>query len=78
MSTGSRPFSRVAQTSNVPPMDLEEKTLEQVGDRCEECGAKLTERELEQVLESGGPALCTVHAQEEVAVSDEDALEEEL
>ena len=48
-------------------MDLEEKTLEQVGDRCEECGAKLTERELEQVLESGGPALCTVHAQEEVA-----------
>jgi uncharacterized protein with PIN domain len=59
-------------------MDLEEKTLEQVGDRCEECGAKLTERELEQVLESGGPALCTVHAQEEVAVSDEDALEEEV
>ena len=58
-------------------MDLEEKTLEQVGDRCEECGAKLTERELEQVLESGGPALCTVHAQEEVAVSDEDALEED-
>ena len=78
MSTGSRPFSRVAQTSNVPPMDLEEKTLEQVGDRCEECGAKLTERELEQVLESGGPALCTVHAQEQVPVADEDALEEEL
>ena len=78
MATGSRPFSRVAQTSNVPPMDLEEKTLEQVGDRCEECGAKLTERELEQVLESGGPALCTVHAQEQVPVADEDALEEEL
>jgi hypothetical protein len=59
-------------------MDLEEKTLEQVGDRCEECGAKLTERELELVLESGGPALCTVHAQEEVPVSDEEALEEEV
>jgi len=58
-------------------MDLEEKTLEQVGDRCEECGAKLTERELQQVLESGGPALCTIHAQEEVPVADED-LEEEL
>ena len=68
-----RPCSRGPQTGNVRPMDLEEKTLEQVGDRCEECGAKLTERELEQVLESGGPALCTVHAQEEVAVSDEDA-----
>jgi hypothetical protein len=78
MPTGSRGFSRVAQTSNVRPMDLEEKTLEQVGDRCEECGAKLTERELELVLESGGPALCTVHAQEEVPVSDEDALEEEV
>jgi hypothetical protein len=59
-------------------MDLEEKTLETVGDRCEECGAKLTERELQQVLESGAPALCTIHAQEEVPVSDEDALEEEL
>ncbi len=59
-------------------MDLEEKTLEQVGDRCEECGAKLTERELEQVLESGGPALCAIHAQEEVPVSDQDDLEEEL
>ena len=59
-------------------MDLEEKTLEQVGDRCEECGAKLTGRELEQVLESGGPALCTVHAQEEVPVSDEDALDEDV
>jgi uncharacterized protein with PIN domain len=78
MSTGSRLFSRVAQASNVPPMDLEEKTLEQVGDRCEECGAKLTERELEQVLESGGPALCTVHAQEQVPVAEEDALEEEV
>ena len=59
-------------------MDLEEKSLEQVGDRCEECGAKLTARELEQVLESGGPALCTIHAQEEVPVADEDALEEEV
>jgi hypothetical protein len=77
MPTGSPDCSRVAQTSNVGPMDLEEKTLEQVGDRCEECGAKLTERELELVLESGGPALCTVHAQEQVAIPDEDVLEEE-
>ena len=58
-------------------MDLEEKTLETVGDRCEECGAKLTERELQQVIESGGPALCTVHAAEEVSVSEEEAVEEE-
>jgi uncharacterized protein with PIN domain len=61
----------------VPGMDLEEKTLETVGDRCEECGAKLTERELEQVIESGGPALCTVHAAEVVPVAEEDALEDE-
>jgi len=58
-------------------MDLEEKTLETVGDRCEECGAKLTERELEQVIESGGPALCTVHAAEVVPVAEEDALEDD-
>jgi len=62
----------------VDAMELEERTLEQVGDRCEECGAKLTQRELEQVLESGGPALCTIHAQEQVASGDEDALDEEL
>jgi hypothetical protein len=59
-------------------MDLEEKTLEKVGDRCEECGARLTERELQQVIESGGPALCTVHAAEVVPVIEEDDLEDEL
>jgi hypothetical protein len=59
-------------------MDLEEKTLEQVGDRCEECGAKLTGRELQQVIESGGPALCTVHAQEVVSVGEDDAGVDEL
>lgn len=46
-------------------MDLEEKSLDQVGDRCEECGAKLTRAELQTVLESGGPALCSIHAAED-------------
>jgi hypothetical protein len=46
-------------------VDLEEKTLEQVGDRCEECGAKLTPAEQQAVLESGGPALCSIHAAED-------------
>jgi len=59
-------------------MDLEEHTLETAGERCEECGAKLTEKELEAVIESGGPTLCTIHAQEVVPVSEEEALEEEL
>jgi hypothetical protein len=46
-------------------MDLEEKTLEALGDRCEECGAKLTQRELQAAMESGGPALCSIHAAED-------------
>jgi hypothetical protein len=46
-------------------MDLEEHSIEEVGDRCEECGAKLTRAELEAALESGGPTLCSVHAAED-------------
>src|SRR3982751_1925322 len=52
-------------------MDLEEHTLETAGERCEECGAKLTEHELRVVLESGGPTLCAIHAAEVVPVADE-------
>jgi len=52
-------------------MDLEEHTLETAGERCEECGAKLTEDELAAVLENGGPSLCKIHAAEVVPVSDE-------
>jgi hypothetical protein len=46
-------------------MDLEEQSLEPVGDRCEECGAKLTSAEQQVALESGGPALCSIHAAED-------------
>jgi hypothetical protein len=56
-------------------MDLEERTLESVGDSCEECGAKLTPAEQQAALESGGPALCAVHAAELEPVA-EDADEE--
>jgi hypothetical protein len=58
-------------------MELEEQTLEHAGDRCEECGAKLTPQELAQVIESGGPTLCAIHAAEVVPVADEDAPESE-
>lgn len=51
-------------------MDLEERTLETAGDRCEECGARLTERELQVVLESGGPTLCAIHSAEVVPVDE--------
>jgi hypothetical protein len=53
-------------------MDLEEQTLERAGDRCEECGAKLTDEEIAAVIESGGPTLCKIHAAEVVPVADED------
>jgi hypothetical protein len=53
-------------------MDLEEKTLEKIGDRCEECGAKLTPQEIQAAMESGGPALCSIHADEVVPLGDEE------
>ena len=46
-------------------MELEEQTLERSGEECEECGAKLTQAELQAVMESGGPALCSIHAAED-------------
>jgi hypothetical protein len=53
-------------------MGLEEKSLDHVGDRCEECGAKLTSAEIEAAMESGGPALCTVHADDVVPLGEEE------
>ncbi len=58
-------------------MDLEEHTLEQVGDRCEECGVELTDAEQEAVLESGGPVLCAVHAAELALDEDDEELLED-
>jgi hypothetical protein len=59
-------------------MDLEEKSLDQVGDRCEECGAKLTQGELQTAMETGGPALCSIHAAEDEPglVAEDDAFVE--
>jgi methionyl-tRNA synthetase len=55
-------------------MGLEESEgTERVGQRCEECGATLTPDELRVALESGGPALCSVHAAEAEALPDDDA-----
>jgi hypothetical protein len=61
-------------------MDLEEKTLDKIGDRCEECGARLTPQEIQAAMESGGPALCSIHAAEDepgLAVDDEAFVEGE-
>jgi hypothetical protein len=54
---------------------LEEHTLESAGDRCEECGAKLTEQELQVVLENGGPTLCAIHADEVVDPAEDPAVD---
>ena len=56
-------------------MDLEEHTLESAGERCEECGAKLTQQELQVVIESGGPTLCAIHAAEAVSLDADEAPE---
>jgi hypothetical protein len=55
-------------------VDLEEHSgVDPVIERnCAECGTKLTEDEIKASLETGGPFLCTVHANEEVGL-DEDA-----
>jgi hypothetical protein len=55
-------------------MDLEESSgVDPVIERtCAECGTTLTEQEIRASLDTGGPFLCTVHANEEVAL-DEDA-----
>ncbi len=59
-------------------MDLEERSLDSAGDRCEECGAKLTEDEVRLALEAGGPSLCTIHASELTSLEMEDPAEAEL
>jgi hypothetical protein len=54
-------------------MDLEEHSLDPVIERrCAECGAKLTEAEIEAALDSDGRFLCSVHAVEAVPLEDED------
>lgn len=58
-------------------MELEERTIETMGDRCEICGAALTREELEEILETGGPVLCAVHADEIVPLEEEEAPEGE-
>jgi hypothetical protein len=60
-------------------MDLEEKTIEDLPDRCEECGAKLTSAEVQAAMESGGPALCSIHGAEDEPglVADESGFIEE-
>jgi hypothetical protein len=55
-------------------MDLEERSIEQLPDRCQSCGAPLTDAEKLTALESGSSlVLCTTCASEQVPISDEEA-----
>jgi uncharacterized protein with PIN domain len=54
---------------------LEERTIEQLPDRCENCGAQLTDAEKQAALTEGPPSglvLCTTCASEVVPVEDAD------
>jgi hypothetical protein len=54
-------------------MDLEEQTIEQLPERCQNCGASLTEAEKATALEEGSAVvLCTVCAAEAEPVPEED------
>ena len=54
-------------------MDLEPHNVDPVIERkCAECGATLTEGEIEASLDAGGPYLCTIHATEQVPLEEED------
>ena len=53
-------------------MELEERTIEELPERCQNCGATLTEAEKQRILDEGSSlALCTTCAAEGVAIGDE-------
>jgi hypothetical protein len=59
-------------------MELEERTIEQLPDRCANCGAQLTDAEKQTALTEGPPGgrvLCTICAAEVVPLAED---EEEL
>jgi hypothetical protein len=59
-------------------VELEERTIEQLPDRCDNCGAQLTDAEKQTALTEGPPGgrvLCTTCASEVVPLEED---EEEL
>jgi hypothetical protein len=60
-------------------MDLEEHSLEETLERrCASCGARLTEQEILDSRESGGPFLCSVHAAEELPAEEAGQLDDDV
>jgi len=57
-------------------MELEERSIEELPERCENCGAPLSAAERQAALEgAGGPVLCTICAAEAAAIPDEETEE---
>ena len=53
-------------------MDLEERSIEEMPERCQSCGAKLTRAEKQAALEGEASlVLCTTCAAEQVQLSDD-------
>jgi hypothetical protein len=56
-------------------MELEERTIEQLPDRCQSCGAQLTDAEKETALTEGtqsGQVLCATCANEAVPLDEDE------
>jgi hypothetical protein len=54
-------------------MDLEERTIETLPERCENCGATLTAAEKQRILDDGATAaLCATCAMELTPLADEE------
>jgi hypothetical protein len=54
-------------------VDLEERTIESLPDRCENCGATLTPAEKQRILDEGAAlALCTTCAVEATALPEDE------
>ena len=55
-------------------MDLEERSIEELPERCESCSATLTAPEKQRILDDESSlALCTTCAAEAVAIGDEES-----
>jgi hypothetical protein len=59
-------------------MELEERSIEELPESCESCGATLTAAEKQRILDQGSSlALCTTCAAEASPIGDEDSEEGE-
>jgi hypothetical protein len=59
-------------------VDLEERSIDTLPERCQNCSAQLTDAEKQAALESsGGLVLCTTCAAEQVPVTEDETEEAE-